>query len=390
MLNIYKRILIKNNPELSIRFELLEQLLSYISFNNRLSVSNHYLLKIIKCYLNGENYSPFISSKIDSIYLLCERIIDIYKANHFLKFNFILKEFSLDSELQKWIISSKDNIFKLCTDYLINNNKTYQDVIFFNQFFKITYIKRKSSEILFLPSCHTSGITIQILLDGKIYYNLQECNILLNQGEVLITSTNSFFKDFTIYSHSIEVLIIHLNYDFMKSLFINPNENLMKKYYFSNLTSDFKKILNINFFLKNPLFFYEILISLLKQGEIISNQFFLVSEKSNFNISNLIFCIQGNIKLSSNEIIRILENFFLLPKNKLDSLVFFNFKITLNKLIIKLKIDSIISDFFKFSISIETIIRQYNIKNINSFKYFLNIFYKINLKSLEEIKKDLN
>lgn len=388
MLNLYKHTLMKKNYDSLIQFELLEELLTHISVNNGFHISDNYLLKIIKCYLNNEIYTPFICSKTDSIYFLCEKIIEIYKANLFSKFNFILKDFKIAPDIQKWLLMSKENIFKLCAYHLLNNDIRKKQIIFFNQFFKIIHIEKNIQEVLSLPHCNTSGISIQILLSGKVFYNFQESSILLNQGEALITSSNSFLQNFTVYSPSVEMLIIHLNYNFMKNLYINPNEIFIKKYYFSNSIEDFKKVLNPDFFLKNPLFFYEILISLLKQGNVSPDKFTLISNSSN-NVSNIIFCIKGNIKLSSNEIIGILENYFSLPKNKLDSLIYSNFKLTLHKLIIKLKIDSIMNDFFQPSSSIEALIREYNIKNINSFKYFLNVFYKINLKSLEQIKRSI-
>lgn len=389
MLDIYKYTLMKKDKILLNRFELLEQLIIYISIHNGFDISKTYLIKIIECYLNDRIYSPFVYNKIDSIYSFCEKIIDIYKENQFSKFNFILKELKIDNEIQNWILTSKENIFYLCNYYLQNNQNNHQKIIFFNHFFRVTHIVKNSHDTLALPYCHTSGIAIRILLKGKIFYNFHNNKILLNQGEALISSTNSILQNCDLYSSSAELIIIHLNYDFIKNLYINPYKKIMKKFYFSNSLNDFEKILNPNFFLNNPSFFYELLFSLLKEGELLSDQLSPISDSVDSNISSLIFCIQGNIKLSSDEIIKILETHFSLSKSKLDNLIYLNFKTTLIKLIIKIKIDSIINEFFKTTKTFEFLIREYNIKNINSFKYSLNTFYKINLKTLEKIKRSM-
>lgn len=389
MLDIYKYTLMKKDKNLLNRFELLEQLIIYISIHNGFDISNTYLVKIIECYLNEKTYSPFIHNKIDSIYSFCEKIIDIYKDNQFSKFNFILKEFKIDNEIQNWILTSKENIFYLCNYHLQNNQNHHKKIIFFNHFFRVIHIIQHSHDTLALPYCHTSGIAIRILLNGKIFYNFYNNKILLNQGEALITSTNSILQNCNLCSPSAELIIIHLNYAFIKKLNINPYKKIMKKFYFSNSLNDFEKILNPNFFINNPLFFYELLLSLLKEGEFLSDQLSLISTSVDSNISSLIFCIKGNVKLPPDEIIKILEIYFSLPKTKLDNLIYLNFKTTLIKLIIKMKIDSIINEFFKTTKTFEFLVKEYNIKNINVFKYSLNTFYKINLKSLEKIKRSI-
>lgn len=388
MIDIFKHTLMKKNPESLIRFELLEQLLIYVSFHNDFHISNSYLLKILNFYLNDQHYNPHNCNRIDKIYLLCEKIIDIYKANHSSKFNFIIKESNIDSDIQKWLLTSKENIFNLCSYYLINNNYNYQKIIFFNHFFRITYIEHDSSKRVTLPYCHTSGISIRILLSGKILYNFHQSKILLNQGEALISSANTPLENCTLYSPSVKIIIIHLNYDFIKNFNLNSKNEFIKKFYFSNKISDFEKLLNQDFILKNPLFIYELLGSLLKEGELIITP--LISDKIDVVISTLFLHIEGNIRLSTENIITTLETSFSLPKAKLDELVYLNFKTTLAKLIIKIKIDIIINHFFKSSDTIEVLIGNYNMKSINSFKYFLNIFYNINLKTLEQIKKERN
>ncbi|MGL5122593.1 MAG: hypothetical protein ACRC6K_00285, partial [Fusobacteriaceae bacterium] len=373
MLDIYLYSLMKKDKNLLVRFELIQQLITFISLHNGLYISNTYLLKIIECYLNNKNYSPFTLNKVDSIYLFCEKIIDIYEINQFSKFNFILKEFNIEIEIQNWILASKENIFHLC-NYHLKNNKNYHKTIFSNQFFKVIYITQNSRDILTLPYSYSSGIAIRILLKGKIFYNFHNNKILLNQEEVLITSANSILQNCNLYSPTAEIIIIHLNYNFIKKLSINPYNKIIKKFYYSNSFSDFEKILKPNFFINNPLFFYELLLSLLREGELISNDLSLISDTININISNLIFCIKGNIKLPSNEIIKVLEVSFSLSKSKLDNLIYLNFKTTLIKLIIKIKIDLILNNFFLTTKTFDILIKEYNIKNINSFKYSLNTF----------------
>ncbi|MGL5277746.1 MAG: hypothetical protein ACRC8M_01515 [Cetobacterium sp.] len=390
MLSIYKYFLLKEDSEKINRFILLEELIKYIAINNGLEIPDTYLIKIIKCYLNNQKYIQFIENRFDRAYYFCENIIDSYNNNQISKFNFFLKESNLAPDFQEWILMSKENIIKICEYYSTHpqnmnlQKENYQNIIYSNKFFNVVHVKRNGGTSLKLTYCYNSGITIRIMLKGKLYYKFYKNNILLNEEEVLITTANTPLQKCLLYSESIEVLIIHLKYEFLSNISINPIKNFITKFYYANSIDDFNKIINQNFLINNLFFFYEVLYSLLKQSKLLKENSLLGN--SSINISNLVFCIKINLKLKIDKVIKNLELCSNLSRNKLENLIYLNFKVTLTKLIIKLKIGSIVQEFFNSNQSIEDLIISYHIRNIDSFKYYLKSIYKINLRLLKQMK----
>lgn len=385
MINIYKHILKKKCKDSLIRFELIEDLLVYVCINNKFYISESYFNGIIEHYLNNLIYSPYINTNIDNIYLFCEKIIDTYMDDNLSKFNFILNEFDFSNEIKTWFLKNKLNLFQICKFHLVKE-KSSQTTIFSNKFFTIYYTEQIINKDFIFSYCTQSKINIHILLSGKIFYTFYEKCILLNQGEALILTPNNLFQDYKICSADLKLIVIHLEDSFFKKFFIDLSLNHSVKFYFSNSLNDFKKIITPGFISINILFFYELLFSLLKQGGIILDEVDFISNFFEIDLQSLIFYIKKNIKLSTNKIVEILQESYSIKESKLNELVYLNFKTTLNKLILKLKIDSIINDFFYLDTKLSYLIKEYNFKNINSFSYALKTIYNIKLKEFKDIK----
>lgn len=301
------------------------------------------------------------------------------------KFNFILNEFNFSDEIKTWFLKNKLNLFQICKIHLVKEKKS-QKTIFSNNFFSVYYIEQVISEDFIFSYYTQSKVSLHILLSGKIFYKFYEKCILLNQEEVLILTSNSLLQDYKICSPDLKLIIIHLEDSFFKKFYINLPLNHTLKFYFSNSLNDLKKIITPGFISINILFFYELLFSLMKQGGIILDETDFISNFFEIDFQSLIFYIKKHIKFSSNKIVEILQERYSIKESKLNELVYLNFKTTLNKLILKLKIDSIINDFFYLDTKLPCLIKEYNFKNINSFSYALKTIYNIKLKEFKDIK----